>query len=256
MSTQYNNKKNTIDPQEIERFSALSEKWWDTKGEFAPLHHFNPVRLEYIRKKVCNHFQLDRRNLQVLEGLKVLDVGCGGGLVTEPIARMGASTIGIDASERCVGVARHHAEMNQLNIDYRISTAEILAKEKYEFDIILALEIIEHVQDRDLFIQACTKLIKPGGIGIFATLNRTAKSFFQAILGAEYVLRWLPRGTHQWDRFVKPSELVNSLKEQGLIVSDISGVKLNIFKKEWFISNDIGVNYVLCAEKPKGRDIA
>ena len=176
--------------------------------------------------------------------------------MTEPMARMGAATIGIDASERCVGVARNHAEMNQLNIDYRTSTAEILAEEKYEFDIILALEIIEHVQDRDLFIQACTKLIKPGGIGIFATLNRTAKSFFQAILGAEYVLRWLPRGTHQWDRFVKPSELVNSLKDQGLIVSDISGVKLNIFKNEWFISNDIAVNYVLCAEKPEGGDLA
>ena len=145
MSTQYNNKKNTIDPQEIERFSALSEKWWDTKGEFAPLHRFNPVRLEYIRKKVCKHFKLDRHNLQLFQGLKVLDVGCGGGLVTEPMARMGAATIGIDASERCVGVARHHAEMNQLNIDYRTSTAEILAEEKYEFDIILALEIIEHV---------------------------------------------------------------------------------------------------------------
>ena len=243
--------QNTIDSFEIERFSELSDSWWDPEGDFRPLHRFNPIRLEYIRKRICTHFGLDSRKLNALEGLTALDIGCGGGLVTEPMVRMGATTSAIDASEKCIGVARHHAALNQLDIDYRVSSAETLAAEKVTFDIILALEIIEHVKDIDLFVLSCRKLIKPGGIGIFATLNRTAKSFTFAIVGAEYILRWLPRGTHQWNRFIKPSELAALLGNRGLTITDITGVKYNFLKDNWLLSNDVAVNYMLCAEKAK-----
>ncbi|MEE2654515.1 MAG: bifunctional 2-polyprenyl-6-hydroxyphenol methylase/3-demethylubiquinol 3-O-methyltransferase UbiG [Pseudomonadota bacterium] len=243
--------RNTIDSEEIKRFSALSDSWWDPEGDFRPLHRFNPIRLEYIRKRICTHFGLDSRKLNALEGLTALDIGCGGGLVTEPMVRMGATTSAIDASEKCIGVARHHAALNQLDIDYRVSSAETLAAEKVTFDIILALEIIEHVKDIDLFVLSCRKLINPGGIGIFATLNRTAKSFTFAIVGAEYILRWLPRGTHQWNRFIKPSELAALLGNRGLAITDITGVKYNFLKDNWLLSNDVAVNYMLCAEKAK-----
>ena len=243
--------QNTIDSYEIERFSELSNSWWDQEGDFRPLHRFNPIRLEYIRKKICTHFGLDSRKLNVLEGLTALDIGCGGGLVTEPMARMGATTSAIDASEKCIEVARHHAELNQLEIDYRVSSAETLAAEKSTFDIILALEIIEHVNDIEVFVLSCAKLIKVGGIGIFATLNRTAKSFTYAIVGAEYILRWLPRGTHQWNRFIKPSELTAYLGNRGLGVTDITGVKYNFLEDNWSLSNDVAVNYMLCVEKAK-----
>tara|TARA_Y100000588_G_scaffold195525_1_gene209713 strand:- start:221 stop:976 length:756 start_codon:yes stop_codon:yes gene_type:complete len=243
--------QNTIDSFEIERFSELSDSWWDPEGDFRPLHRFNPIRLEYIRKKICTHFGLDSQKLNVLEGLTALDIGCGGGLVTEPMARMGATTSAIDASEKCIEVARHHAELNQLEIDYRVSSAETLAAEKSTFDIILALEIIEHVNDIEVFVLSCAKLIKVGGIGIFATLNRTAKSFTYAIVGAEYILRWLPRGTHQWNRFIKPSELTAYLGNPGLGVTDITGVKYNFLEDNWSLSNDVAVNYMLCVEKAK-----
>ena len=243
--------QNTVDSVEIERFSALSDSWWDPEGDFRPLHRFNPIRLEYIRKQICTHFELDPRKLNVLEGLTALDIGCGGGLVTEPMARMGATTTAIDASKKCIGVARQHAKLSQLEIDYRVSSAETLVAEKTTFDIILALEIIEHVNDIDLFVLSCAKLIKPGGIGIFATLNRTAKSFTFGIVGAEYILRWLPRGTHQWKRFVKPSELTGYLGNQALAITDITGVKYNVLKDNWLLSNDVAVNYMLCTEKAK-----
>ena len=245
------NIKNTVDPSEVERFSALSNAWWDPEGDFRPLHRFNPVRLEYIRGQICTHFDRDPLKLRTLEGLSVLDIGCGGGLVTEPMARMGASTSAIDASNKNIEVARLHANQSGLNINYRVSTAEKLASEKAQFDIVLALEIIEHVADIDLFVSSCASLIKPGGLMIFATLNRTAKAFLLAIIGAEYVLRWLPRGTHRWDRFVKPSELTQSLMDQNLKMADMSGVSYNPFNDVWQLSKDLAVNYMLCAEKLK-----
>ena len=251
MTTAGINRKNTVDPAEIERFSALADAWWNPEGDFRPLHRFNPVRLEYIRRQVCTHFKRDPLNLNTLEGLSVLDIGCGGGLVAEPIARMGARTSAIDASMKNIEVARLHANQSGLDITYRVSTAEKLASEKAQFDIVLALEIIEHVADVDLFVSSCTTLIKPGGLIIFATLNRTAKAFLFAIIGAEYVLRWLPRGTHRWDRFVKPSELVQSLIRQNLNMASISGVSYNPLNDVWRLSKDLAVNYMLCAEKFK-----
>ena len=251
MTTAGINSKNTVDPAEIERFSALADAWWDPEGDFRPLHRFNPVRLEYIRRQVCTHFKRDPLNLNTLEGLSVLDIGCGGGLVAEPIARMGARTSAIDASMKNIEVARLHANQSGLDITYRVSTAEKLASEKAQFDIVLALEIIEHVADIDLFVSSCTTLIKPGGLIIFATLNRTAKAFLFAIIGAEYVLRWLPRGTHRWDRFVKPSELVQSLIRQNLNMASISGISYNPLNDVWRLSKDLAVNYMLCAEKFK-----
>lgn len=243
------NRKNTVDPAEVERFSALSDAWWDPEGDFRPLHRFNPVRLEYIRRQICIHFDRNPRNLKTLEGLSLLDIGCGGGLVAEPIARMGATTSAIDASKKNIKVARLHANQSELDINYRVATAEKLASEKAQFDIVLALEIIEHVADIDFFVSSCTSLIKPGGLIIFATLNRTAKAFLFAIIGAEYVLRWMPRGTHRWDRFVKPSELAQSLIHQKLKMADISGVSYNPLNDVWRLSKDVAVNYILCAEK-------
>ena len=251
MTTPGIDSKNTVDPAEVERFSAISDAWWDPQGDFRPLHRFNPVRLEYIRGQICKHFDRDPLNLNTLEGLNILDIGCGGGLVTEPIARMGANTSAIDASKKNIEVARLHADQSGLDINYRVATAEKLASEKAQFDIVLALEIIEHVADIDLFVSSCTSLIKPGGLIIFATLNRTAKAFVLAIIGAEYVLRWLPRGTHRWDRFVKPSELAQSLIRQNLKMANISGVSYNPLNDVWRLSKDLAVNYMLCAEKLK-----
>ena len=243
------NSKNTVDAAEIERFSALSEAWWDPEGDFGPLHRFNPVRLEYIRKQICTHFDRDPQSLNTLKGLSLLDIGCGGGLVAEPIARMGANTSAIDASEKNIKVAHLHAQQSGLDITYRVATAEKLASEKTQFDVVLALEIIEHVADVDFFVSSCASLIKPGGLIIFATLNRTVKAFLLAIIGAEYVLRWLPRGTHRWDRFLKPSELVKSLNCQNLRMSDLSGVTYNPLNDVWRLSKDVSVNYMVCAEK-------
>tara|TARA_Y100001936_G_scaffold253516_1_gene318667 strand:+ start:31772 stop:32524 length:753 start_codon:yes stop_codon:yes gene_type:complete len=248
MKTAEFNGENTVDPAEIERFSALADAWWDPEGEFRPLHRFNPVRLSYIRKSLCAHFDRDSRDLRTLEGLKILDVGCGGGLVTEPIARMGATMTAIDASEKNIGVASLHAENEGLEIDYRVAAVESLSEKKHRFDVVMALEIIEHVADIDLFVSSCTKLVKPGGLVIFSTLNRTPKAFALAIVGAEYVLRWVPRGTHQWNKFVKPSELARALTDSGAKIDEITGVTYNPLKDEWQISRDVSVNYMLCAK--------
>jgi 2-polyprenyl-6-hydroxyphenyl methylase / 3-demethylubiquinone-9 3-methyltransferase len=241
--------ENTVDPAEIARFSALADAWWDPKGEFAPLHRFNPVRLGYIRDRVCEHFNRDNRSLKPLEELTVLDVGCGGGLVTEPIARMGATASAIDASERNIRVASLHAEQGGLDIDYRAAAAETLAAEKKQFDVVLALEIVEHVADVDLFMASCVALTKPDGLLIVATLNRTAKAYALAIVGAEYVLRWMPRGTHQWKKFQKPSELAQSLNGNDAEIIDMTGVTYNPLKDDWRLSRDVAVNYMLCATK-------
>ena len=250
MTTAEIKRENTVDSAEIVRFSALADAWWDPEGDFSPLHRFNPVRLGYIRNRVCEHFDHDKCSLKPLEGLTVLDVGCGGGLVTEPIARMGAIAAAIDASERNISVASLHAEQGGLAIDYRVAAVETLAAEKKQFDIVLALEIIEHVADVDLFMASCVALTKTGGLLIIATLNRTAKAYALAIVGAEYVLRWMPRGTHQWKKFVKPSELALLLTGNDAEIVDMTGVTYNPLKDDWRLSKDVAVNYMLCATKP------
>ena len=250
MTTAEIKRENTVDSAEIVRFSALADAWWDPEGDFSPLHRFNPVRLGYIRNRVCEHFDHDKCSLKPLEGLTVLDVGCGGGLVTEPIARMGAIAAAIDASERNISVASLHAEQGGLAIDYRVAAVETLAAEKKQFDIVLALEIIEHVADVDLFMASCVTLTKTGGLLIIATLNRTAKAYALAIVGAEYVLRWMPRGTHQWKKFVKPSELALLLTGNDAEIVDMTGVTYNPLKDDWRLSKDVAVNYMLCATKP------
>ena len=250
MTTAEIKRENTVDSAEIVRFSALADAWWDPEGDFSPLHRFNPVRLAYIRNRVCEHFDHDKCSLKPLEGLTVLDVGCGGGLVTEPIARMGAIAAAIDASERNISVASLHAEQGGLAIDYRVAAVETLAAEKKQFDIVLALEIIEHVADVDLFMASCVTLTKTGGLLIVATLNRTAKAYALAIVGAEYVLRWMPRGTHQWKKFVKPSELALLLTGNDAEIVDMTGVTYNLLKDDWRLSKDVTVNYMLCATKP------
>ena len=240
----------TVDSDEIARFSALAAEWWDPDGKFRPLHRLNPVRLACIRDRLCARYGRDPRSLRALAGLEVLDVGCGGGLVSEPLARMGARVTAIDASAETVATAAAHAREGGLAIDYRVMTAEALAAEGRRFDAVVALEIVEHVADVPLFLRACTALTRPGGALFFATLNRTAKSFLFAIVGAEYVLRWLPRGTHQWDRFIRPSELAEGLSAQGATVVDVAGVTWDALRDEWRLSRDLSVNYMMYAEKP------
>lgn len=241
----------TIDPEEVARFSALAAEWWDPHGKFRPLHKFNPVRLGYIRDRLCDRFGRDRKSLTALEGLTILDIGCGGGLVAEPMARMGASVTAIDASEKNIATASAHANVGGLAIDYRAMTAETLVLEGGQFDAVLSLEIIEHVADVPLLLKSCAALVRPGGVLIMATLNRTAKSYVFAIVGAEYVMRWLPRGTHQWEKFVRPAELVDGLEAYGMSVADITGVTYMPFQDEWRLSRDLSVNYLLCSEKPE-----
>ena len=239
----------TIDADEVARFSAMADEWWDPTGKFRPLHKFNPIRLGYIRDRLCAHFDRDPRSLTPLDGLTLLDVGCGGGLLSEPLARMGAIVTGIDASEKNIGTARAHAARSDVEIDYRCSTAEDLVAAGETFDIVLSLEVVEHVADVDLFLDSCTALVRDGGAMILATLNRTPKAFMFGIVGAEYVMRWLPRGTHDWKKFVRPSELSRGLRRNGVDVSDISGLSFNPLSDEWRVSGDVSVNYILFGTK-------
>ena len=239
----------TIDADEVARFSAMADEWWDPTGKFRPLHKFNPIRLGYIRDRLCAHFDRDPRSLTPLDELTLLDVGCGGGLLSEPLARMGAIVTGIDASEKNIGTARAHAARSDVEIDYRCSTAEDLMAAGETFDIVLSLEVVEHVADVDLFLDSCTALVRDGGAMILATLNRTPKAFMFGIVGAEYVMRWLPRGTHDWKKFVRPSELSRGLRRNGVDVSDISGLSFNPLSDEWRVSGDVSVNYILFATK-------
>jgi 2-polyprenyl-6-hydroxyphenyl methylase/3-demethylubiquinone-9 3-methyltransferase len=239
----------TIDTDEVARFSAMADEWWDPSGSFKPLHKFNPVRLGYIREKLCAHFGCNPKSLTPLNGLKVLDVGCGGGLICEPLSRMGASVTGIDASEKNVGTARLHAAQSNLLVDYRCTTAEDIRSAGETFDIVLSLEVVEHVADINLFLKSCAGLVRDGGVTILATLNRTPKSFMLGIVGAEYVMRWLPRGTHNWRKFVRPSELAAGLRQGGINIADISGLTFNPFRNEWRVSNDVTVNYILFGTK-------
>lgn len=237
----------TVDDDEVARFSALAGAWWDPDGDFAPLHRFNPVRLGYIRDRLCAHFGRPTRALRPFEGLEALDVGCGGGLIAEPLARLGAGVTGIDASARNIAVAAAHAGEQGLAIDYRETTAEALAASGARFDVVLALEIVEHVADIGLFLDSCAALVRPGGALLLATLNRTPKSFLFAIVGGEYVLRWLPRGTHRWDRFVRPSELAAALRPNRLRIADIEGMHYDPLAGDWRLGGDVAVNYIAFA---------
>jgi 2-polyprenyl-6-hydroxyphenyl methylase/3-demethylubiquinone-9 3-methyltransferase len=217
------------------------------------LHKFNPVRLGYIKDAACRQFERDGNRLDSLKGLRILDIGCGGGILSEPLARLGASMVGADPAEPNIEAARLHAAADELTIDYRATTAEALADAGERFDVVLAMEVVEHVADLGLFIKRCAEMVKPRGLLIAATLNRTLKSFALAIVGAEYVLRWLPRGTHQWDKFVTPNELEAALERHGLQVTEETGVIYNLLADRWQISTDMDVNYMLTAEKPAER---
>jgi 2-polyprenyl-6-hydroxyphenyl methylase / 3-demethylubiquinone-9 3-methyltransferase len=241
--------RRTVDEDEVARFSRMSGQWWDARGPMAQLHKFNPLRLGYIRDHAAEHFGRDAKRLDSLQGLRILDIGCGGGILSEPLARLGASVVGADPSDSNIGVAQHHAAQAGLAIDYRSTTAEALAEAGESFDIVLAMEVVEHVADVGLFVDLAASMVKPDGLLFVATINRTMKSFALAIVGAEYVLRWLPRGTHQWDKFVTPNELEIAVEQAGLIISDETGVVYNLLADRWQLSTDTDVNYMVVAEK-------
>jgi 2-polyprenyl-6-hydroxyphenyl methylase/3-demethylubiquinone-9 3-methyltransferase len=246
----------TVDLEEVAKFSAMAEAWWDPTGKFRPLHRLNPVRVSYISDMVKSHFATRRpasiaTNPAVapLAGLSMLDIGCGGGLLTEPLARLGAQVTGIDASERNIGIARAHAEQAGVKVTYLPCAAEDLATGSQRFDVVLAMEVIEHVSDPGVFLSTAAALLKPDGLIFVATLNRTIKSYALAIVGAEYVLRWLPRGTHDWRKFLRPSEIARPLREAGLEIRDLSGVSYQPISDRWLRSRDTDVNYMLCASR-------
>ena len=238
----------TINKEEIQKFSALADEWWDVKGKFKPLHMFNPIRIEYITEKIKKHFNIVIKKNSYLEELKILDIGCGGGLISEPMARLGGSVTGIDASKKNIEVAKIHSKKSNLNIRYLNKSPEQL-DEYGKFDIILNLEIVEHVEDVNLYLESCYKLLKKGGIMFTATLNRTLTSYIKAIIGAEYLLRWLPVGTHDWNKFIKPEELEKILLKQKFITIDIKGLVFNPFTAKWKKSDDLNVNYIICSKK-------
>tara|TARA_Y100000816_G_scaffold31701_1_gene20270 strand:- start:1778 stop:2506 length:729 start_codon:yes stop_codon:yes gene_type:complete len=238
----------TINKEEIQKFSKLAEEWWDVNGKFKPLHMFNPVRIEYITENIKKHFKIKDDKKNFLQGLQILDIGCGGGLISEPMARLGAIVTGIDASEKNISVAKLHSKKNNLKIKYINSSPENL-KEIEKYDIILNLEIVEHVDNVSFFIQSCQKLLKKNGLMFTATLNRSLTSYIKAIVGAEYILRWLPIGTHDWNKFIKPEELENFLIKENFSIFDIKGLKFNPFTNKWKRSKDLSVNYIICSLK-------
>ena len=235
-------KNNTINKKEIEKFTKIAEEWWNPHGKFKPLHKFNPIRISYIKESIINEFKL-KQKVKPLEKIKILDIGCGGGLLSEPMSRLGAEVIGIDASDKNIKVAKLHAKKNDLNIKYYCTSPENFIT-KTKFDVILNMEIIEHVEDIEFFLKSCSKLLKKNGIMFVATLNKTLKSYIFAIVGAEYILRWLPIGTHEWEKFVKPNDLINILKKYDLRLDALDGMKFNLIKDEWKISNDKSINYI------------
>lgn len=242
-------KQSTIDPDEISHFAKDSGRWWDENGPFAPLHRLNPVRMKFIRDAVAGHYTRETGTLSPLKGLKILDIGCGGGLVSEPLARMGATVTGIDADKVAIGAAKEHAQASGLSIDYLVESTDTL---KGQYDVVLALEIVEHVASVDKFVDEVVGLCKPGGLVIFSTLNRTPKSFALGIVAAEYILRWVPTGTHNWKKFVRPSELAGALRRAGATPRQVTGLRLNPFKNEFeIVANDLDVNYFMAAEKVK-----
>jgi 2-polyprenyl-6-hydroxyphenyl methylase/3-demethylubiquinone-9 3-methyltransferase len=240
----------TVDEREVARFAAMAAEWWDPRGGMGMLHKLNPTRLAYIRDTACRHFDRDPKTRKCLDGLRVLDIGCGAGILCEPMCRLGAAVVGADPAEANIAAARLHAQTGGLAIDYRATTAEALAGAGETFDMVLAMEVVEHVADLAAFVRCCAGMVAPGGLMITATLNRTLKSFALAIVGAEYVLRWLPRGTHQWDKFVTPNELEAVLERGGLRMIDERGVAYNILLDGWQLSDDMDVNYMIAAERP------
>ncbi|WP_322988901.1 bifunctional 2-polyprenyl-6-hydroxyphenol methylase/3-demethylubiquinol 3-O-methyltransferase UbiG [Hoeflea sp.] len=244
--------RTTIDQGEIERFSAMAAEWWSPTGKFRPLHKFNPVRLSYIRDQVAAHYGRDPKSDQPLAGLRVLDIGCGGGLLSEPMARMGAEVLGADASRTNVEVAAIHAAQTGVDVTYEAVTSEELAARGERFDIVLNMEVVEHVADVDLFLSSCAEMVKPGGLMFIATINRTMKAMALAIVGAEYVLRWLPRGTHQYEKLVQPEEIEAPLLASGLSIIDRTGVFYSPLQDQWKLSRDMDVNYMMLAKRPKG----
>lgn len=243
-------KNSTIDNEEIERFSRIADEWWNVKGKFAPLHSMNPVRIEYIRDTIIKHTQHSTLNTPPLKDISLLDIGCGGGLIAEPMARLGAKVTAIDASEKNIAVASLHAEKMGLDIDYRCTTAEDLAATGEKFDVVLSLEIVEHVADINLFIKSACELLKPNGIIILSTLNRTAKSYALAIIGAEYIMRMLPVGTHTWSKFLRPSELCNIIEKNNIEITELMGMVMNPLSWKWHLdAKDLAVNYLVVGKK-------
>lgn len=240
----------TIDQSEVDRFSAMAAEWWDPSGKFKPLHKFNPVRLTYIKEQVCARFDRDIKDPKALSGLRFLDIGCGGGLLCEPMARMGAEIIGADASDVNIEVAKIHAAQSGLNIDYRAETAEALAEAGEKFDVLLNMEVVEHVADVNLFMGKCADMVKPNGLMFVATINRTMKAKAFAIFMAENVLRWLPKGTHQYEKLVRPEELEAPLNAHGMQIIDRNGVFYNPLSDNWAKSKDMDINYMILAERP------
>jgi 2-polyprenyl-6-hydroxyphenyl methylase/3-demethylubiquinone-9 3-methyltransferase len=240
----------TVDDAEVARFSALGAQWWNERGDMRMLHRLNPVRLAYIRDQAAARFGRDPKRLDSLAGLRILDIGCGGGILSEPLARLGAHVVGADPSPENIDIAARHAEAAGVTVDYRATTAEALADAGERFDLVLAMEVVEHVADRDLFVRRAAEMVKPGGLMIAATINRTMKSFALAIVAAEYVLGWLPRGTHQWDKLVTPQELERAMEGGGLRAIGGTGVMFNPLADEWRLSDDMDVNYMMTAERP------
>ena len=235
-------KSNTINKKEIEKFSRIASQWWDPNGKFKPLHNFNPIRIEYIKNSIIKHFKI-KSSTKSLRKINILDIGCGGGLLSEPMCRLGANVVGIDASDKNIEVAKFHAKKNNLKINYICSSPETLRIDK-KFDVILNMEIIEHVDDIDYFIKKSSQLLKKNGLMFVATLNKTLKSYFFAIIGAEYILRWLPIGTHDWEKFVKPKDLIEISKKNNLKIEELDGLKFDLLKNKWNISKDKSVNYI------------
>ena len=234
---------NSINKKEIEKFSKIAEEWWNPNGKFKPLHNFNPIRIRYIKENIIKDFNLKTSRMP-LRNINILDIGCGGGLLTEPMCRLGANLVAIDASKKNIDVAKFHAKKNKLKIDYRVGSPESLKTNK-KFDVILNMEIVEHVEDIDFFIKESSKLLKKNGTMFIATLNKTLKSYILAIIGAEYVLRWLPIGTHDWEKFIKPSDLIKISKNNNLSLKKIDGMNFNLINNTWKLSGDTSVNYIL-----------
>ena len=232
----------SVNKKEIEKFSKMASEWWDPEGKFKPLHKFNPIRIKYIKDNIIQNFKLQNKN-KPLAGINILDIGCGGGLLCEPMSRLGANVTGIDASDKNIQIAKIHSKKNKLKINYLCSSPEKL-KIKKKFDVILNMEIVEHVEDIDFFLKSCSKLLKKNGLMFIATINKTLKSYVFAIIGAEYVLRWLPIGTHDWEKFVKPDDLRKILIKNNLYLDKLNGMNFNIFKDQWSISKDLSINYI------------
>lgn len=241
---------NTVDDAEIAKFEAMAAEWWDLEGKFKPLHMLNPCRLDYITSQIAAEYGRDLSQPEPFKGLSIFDIGCGGGLLCEPMARLGADVVGVDAAERNIPVAKIHAEQSGLQIDYRHSTAEAVAAAGEQYDVVLNMEVVEHVADPQGFLTACQQLLKPGGLHICSTINRNPKSYLMAIIGAEHVMRWLPKGTHEWDKFITPDELFELLSNAGLTPVDRKGFQFNPVTWSWRISDkDLSVNYVTAALK-------